>query len=133
MDIEVNKNRKWKRSLDGVFAGVFQGLGESFNIQPNLLRILWLMSVFFFGTGFLLYIVMALTLPREDQLLCFEEDKVFGVCKRISDLTDLELGVVRLLTVISLIASVGTASLIYIILHFTLPKKIQKLRVYIEK
>jgi phage shock protein C len=132
MYIEINNNRKWKRSVDGIFAGVFQGLGESFNIQPNLLRLLWLVSVLFFGTGLLVYIIMALTLPREDQLLRYEEDKIFGVCKRISALTGLELAVVRFLTVISFIASIGTASIIYLILHFTLPKPMQKFKVYVD-
>lgn len=129
MYIEINNNKKWKRSINGWFGGVFEGLGESFNIEPNILRGLWLLSAFFFGTGFLIYLVMALTLPREDQLMSYHEDKVFGVCKRIAELTGLELGVVRLLAVVSFIASAGTASLLYIILHFALPKPMQKIRI----
>ena len=129
MYIEINNNKKWKRSVNGWFGGVFEGLGESFNIEPNFLRALWLLSVFIFGTGFLVYLVLFITLPREDQLMSYHEDKIFGVCKRIAEQTGLELGVVRLLAVISFIASVGTATLVYIILHFTLPRPMEKIRI----
>ena len=129
MYIEINNNKKWKRSVNGWFGGVCEGLGESFGIEANLLRILWLASVFIFGTGLLVYIVLALTLPREDQFMSYHEDKIIGVCKRIAEQTGLELGFVRLLAVVSFIASAGTASLLYIILHFALPKPMQKITI----
>tara|TARA_Y100000310_G_scaffold2817_1_gene3717 strand:- start:11667 stop:12245 length:579 start_codon:yes stop_codon:yes gene_type:complete len=50
---------------DKKLAGVCGGFGESLNLDPNLVRVLWifgtLMSV---GIGILLYIVLALVLPE---------------------------------------------------------------------
>lgn len=127
MYIEVNSNKKWKRSIDGWLGGVCEGLGNSFNIEPNLIRILWVLSIFIFGTGLAIYLILALTLPREDQVMSYHEDKIFGVCKRIAELTGLELGVVRVLAVVSFFASAGTSVLLYIILHFVLPKPLKKI------
>lgn len=122
MYIQETKIKKWKRSQNGWLAGVCEGLGESFDIHPNLIRVLWVASIIFFGTGILAYIILALTLPREDRLYEYQEDKVFGVCKRISDQSGIELALVRTLAVVSFVASLGTSLLLYLILHFVLPE-----------
>lgn len=122
MYIEVNNNKKWKRSTDGWLGGVCEGLGHSFNIEPNVMRIFWALSIFVFGTGVLAYIILWFALPREDELMEYHEDKMLGVCKRIAEQTSLELGLVRTLAIISAFASLGTTTLIYIILYFVLPE-----------
>jgi len=128
MYVELNKAKKWKRSQNGWLAGVCEGLGESFDIHPNLIRILWVVSIIFFGTGILAYIVLALTLPREDRLYEYQEDKFFGVCKRISEQSGIELALVRTLAAVSFIASLGTSALLYLILNFVLPESEDNLR-----
>lgn len=45
--------------------GVCGGLGAYFDIDPTIIRILFLASVLLFGTGVLLYIVMAIVMPEE--------------------------------------------------------------------
>ncbi len=113
---------KWKRSIDGWFFGVCEGLGRSFDINPNLLRALLLLSVFAFGTGIFLYLVLGFTLPREDELSDYSDDKFLGVCQRISQRSQIDLGLVRVGAVISFFASAGTTLLLYIILNFVLPE-----------
>ncbi|MEO0815176.1 MAG: PspC domain-containing protein, partial [Myxococcota bacterium] len=56
------------RTRDGYVAGVCDGLGRYFDVNPTLIRIGWLAAVVFFGTGLLAYVAMWWLMPREDQL-----------------------------------------------------------------
>lgn len=122
MYIEVKNNKKWKRSINGWIGGVCEGLAESFELNPNLVRVLWVLSIFIFGTGFVAYLVLWATLPREDELISYHQDKFFGVCKRISEQTGVELALIRLIAVVSAFASFGTTFILYFVLYFLLPQ-----------
>ena len=123
MNYEIVETLKWKRSVNGWFLGVCEGLGDSFDLNPNLLRALLLLSILAFGTGIFLYLILGFTLPREDEISEYKEERFLGVCKRISISSDIEIGLVRVITVFSFFASAGTTLLLYIILNFALPKK----------
>src|SRR5436309_1307349 len=56
------------RSADGLLAGVCAGLGQRLGVSTNLLRVIWLASVLFFGTGILAYLALWWVVPREDEL-----------------------------------------------------------------
>lgn len=118
----MNKAIKWQRSIDGWAFGVCEGLGKSFDINPNLLRALLLLSMFALGTGLLIYLILGFTLPREDELVEYHENKFLGVCERIANKSSIELGVIRVFTIISFLASAGATLLLYIVLHFVLPQ-----------
>ncbi len=45
--------------------GVCSGLGDYFDIDPTVIRILFLAGVLLFGTGILLYIILAIVMPDE--------------------------------------------------------------------
>jgi phage shock protein C len=45
--------------------GVCGGLGDYFDIDPTIVRVLFVASVLLFGTGILLYIIMAIVMPDE--------------------------------------------------------------------
>jgi phage shock protein C len=45
-------------------AGVCGGLGEYFNVDATLLRVLWVILVLFAGTGFLAYLIAWMVIPR---------------------------------------------------------------------
>jgi len=45
--------------------GVCGGLGDYFDIDPTIVRILFLLALLGFGTGLLLYIILALVMPEE--------------------------------------------------------------------
>ena len=51
------------KSNDKKLFGVCGGLGEYFNIDPTFIRVLFLAAFLMFGTGLLLYIVLAIVLP----------------------------------------------------------------------
>lgn len=45
-------------------AGVCGGFAEYFNIDPTIIRIIWVILFFSFGTGLLAYIIAALIMPE---------------------------------------------------------------------
>ena len=59
-------NRRLYRCRDNrMIAGVASGTAEYFGLDPSLVRILWLISIFFGGFSILLYIAMAIIVPLE--------------------------------------------------------------------
>lgn len=48
-----------------MIAGVCSGIARYFNIDPVIIRLLWVVAIFFFGTGFLFYILCAIIMPAE--------------------------------------------------------------------
>jgi phage shock protein PspC (stress-responsive transcriptional regulator) len=111
---------RWVRSPDGLVAGVCEGLSRRLDIDPWILRLLWLGTVLFFGTGLFLYIVLAIALPREDRLAEASGKRVLGVCGRIARVTGLEVGVVRTLAILLAVASFGATIVGYLVLHFVM-------------
>jgi phage shock protein PspC (stress-responsive transcriptional regulator) len=48
-----------------MLAGVASGMAEYFEVDPTLIRVLWLISIFFGGLGLFAYIVLAIIMPIE--------------------------------------------------------------------
>ncbi len=57
-------HKKLQRSADKKIFGVCGGLGEYFDIDPTIVRLIFLVALIVFGTGFLLYLVLALVMPK---------------------------------------------------------------------
>jgi len=57
--------RLYRCRHDKILAGVAAGVAEFFDLDPSLVRILFLVSIFFGGIGLLLYIAMAIIVPLE--------------------------------------------------------------------
>jgi phage shock protein C len=55
--------RLMRSSRDKKIAGVCAGIAEYFDLDPTLVRVLWLIAIFFGGTGLLLYVVLWIVLP----------------------------------------------------------------------
>ncbi len=111
---------KWKRSKDGAIWGVCKGLANALEIPVGLFRIIWLISILFFGAGLWLYVVLTLSLPREDRLVTALDPRLLGVCTKISLRTDLEIGIVRFLAIALAFLSFGATFVGYIVLYFVL-------------
>jgi phage shock protein C len=61
-------NRRLNRCRhDRLIAGVASGVAEYFDIDPTIVRVLFVVSVFFGGIGLLLYFVMAIIVPIEPE------------------------------------------------------------------
>ncbi len=58
--------KKLYRSRDDKFlAGVCGGLADYFNMDSNLIRILWIILILFKGAGVLVYLIAWLIIPGE--------------------------------------------------------------------
>lgn len=56
--------KKLKRSSDRRIAGVAAGVAEYFELDPSLVRIIWVCSVFAAGFSILVYIICWLVMPK---------------------------------------------------------------------
>ena len=48
--------------------GVCGGIAEYFNIDPSIVRLLWVVFSIMYGAGLLVYIIAALILPRKSDV-----------------------------------------------------------------
>ncbi|MBP9212849.1 MAG: PspC domain-containing protein, partial [Bacteroidetes bacterium] len=52
----MNSQRLYRSTSNKVFAGVCGGLAEYFDVDPMIIRVLFVLMVLFGGTGIVLYI-----------------------------------------------------------------------------
>lgn len=71
--------RLYRSRNDNQIAGVCGGLGEYLNIDPTIVRLIFLAMFLFGGPGFFIYIVMWLVIPEEP------EDEIIMKRKRKND------------------------------------------------
>ena len=60
--------KKLTKSRDKKLFGVCGGLGNYLDIDPTVIRLGFVAAFLLFGTGLLLYIVMAIIMPDEQTL-----------------------------------------------------------------
>ena len=48
---------------DKMLFGVCSGLANYFDVDPTIVRVIFAISVFGFGTGVLIYLILALVMP----------------------------------------------------------------------
>ncbi|NMB09483.1 MAG: PspC domain-containing protein [Tissierellia bacterium] len=61
----MNNKRLYRSLYDRKIAGVCGGLGEFFGIDPTIIRFLWAISIFLYGTGIFAYIIAWVIIPEE--------------------------------------------------------------------
>jgi len=57
--------RLYRSRKDRILGGVCGGLGEYLNVDPNLIRLLWIFLTFFYGIAVLVYVAAWILLPEE--------------------------------------------------------------------
>jgi len=55
--------RLMRSSRDKKIGGVCAGLADYFDLDPTIVRVIWLLAILFAGTGFLVYIILWIVLP----------------------------------------------------------------------
>jgi phage shock protein C len=67
--------KKLSRSVDNrMFAGVAGGLAEYFNIDPVIIRLIFVILMLAGGPGILIYIVLWIIMPEEPTVLTSGEN-----------------------------------------------------------
>lgn len=62
------KKRLYKVQKDKKLCGVCAGIAEYFDIDPTIVRLLWIFLVFCVGTGILAYVVAAIIMPVKEEI-----------------------------------------------------------------
>ena len=63
--------RKLYRSEEYVMiSGVCGGIAEFFDIDPTIIRVLWVIISLFWGVGIIIYIAMAIIVPKKSEVDC---------------------------------------------------------------
>lgn len=60
-------NQLHKSNQDKMILGVCGGVAEYFEVDSSLVRIIWAVASFVFGTGIILYLIAAIILPYGDE------------------------------------------------------------------
>jgi phage shock protein C len=61
----VNPRRLYRSRRNRQLAGVAGGIAEYLEIDPTVVRLVWILSIFLGGFGILLYIIMAFIVPLD--------------------------------------------------------------------
>ena len=64
----MNK-RLYRSKVEKKIAGVCGGIAEYFNIDPTVIRLAWLISIFCCGSGLLAYLIAIIIIPEEQNLI----------------------------------------------------------------
>lgn len=114
---------KWVRASDGAIFGVCKGVARALDLSVGIVRVLFILAVIFGGVGIGLYLLLAISLPREDKQEEAKKAILLGVCAEASRRANLEVGIVRFLTVCLTIMSCGATFVGYIVLYFVFQEK----------
>ena len=63
------KKRLYKIEEGKKLCGVCGGIAEYFDVDPTLIRLLWVILVLCAGTGILAYIVAAIIMPNKSEVV----------------------------------------------------------------
>ena len=69
---EMLQRRIARSETDKMIAGVCGGLGNYMGVDPTIIRIVWVMTCLFAGTGLLAYVICALLIPSETAISPYE-------------------------------------------------------------
>ena len=61
----MEEKKRLTRSNNMMIGGVCAGLAEYLDIDPTIVRIVWVLMVFFAGFGGLLYVILWLVMPKQ--------------------------------------------------------------------
>jgi phage shock protein PspC (stress-responsive transcriptional regulator) len=121
--------RLYRSSRDKKLTGLCAGLGEYFDLDPVLFRLLFILLAFFSGFGILAYLILCLMVPREEtagattaQRLrrSASDRKIAGVCGGLGEFTDIDPVLFRAVFIV--LAFVGGLGIIlYLALWLAMP------------
>jgi len=84
--MEEQPKKLYRSQKDRLIAGVCGGLGEYFNLDPVLLRIIFVALTFINGSGIILYLVLAIIVPNEpaEKVAADKKGKIKEVAEEVT-------------------------------------------------
>lgn len=124
-------------SKDKMIGGVCGGIAETLGVSSTIIRILFLISIFFGGTGVLVYLIMYLVFPKDSKEVVqeieievkpgkkrlarrWEGRMIAGVCSGLAYYLGIDVSLIRLIFGLSVLFG-GIGIIIYIILWIAMP------------
>lgn len=65
----MGEMKRLTRSNNKMIGGVCAGIGEYLGIDATVVRVVWVLMLFFAGFGVLAYLVLWLVMPKPDSLV----------------------------------------------------------------
>ena len=63
-----NDGKRLTRSNNKMIGGVCAGIADYLNLDPTVVRVLYVLMIFFAGFGILLYFILWLVMPKKESL-----------------------------------------------------------------
>lgn len=63
------KKRLYKIYEGKKLCGVCGGIAEYFDVDPTVIRLLWIILIFCAGTGILAYFIAAIIMPKKNEII----------------------------------------------------------------
>jgi phage shock protein C len=82
------EKKLYRSSKDRVLWGVCGGLAKYFNTDPVIVRVIFVVTIFFGGLGIIAYIIMAIVVPKEDSKAGEPTDTIKENVQEIKDTTE---------------------------------------------
>src|SRR5205809_547878 len=79
------ENRLHRSKANRIIAGVAGGIGEYFNIDPTIVRIIFILLTVFGGSGLLIYLLLWLIMPANSETNINSNDQIK---KNASEITE---------------------------------------------
>ncbi len=68
MVICMVEKKLYRSEYNRMIAGVCAGIAEYLDIDPTVIRLIWVLFTFFVGSGVLVYIIACLIIPNEKEI-----------------------------------------------------------------
>ncbi len=140
------------RSSNGYVAGISEGLGRQYGVNPTVIRLIWLAAVLFFGTGILLYLVLWWVVPHEDAVpvdpaiwrklpdgrhvaplqRTTSDRKLLGVCGGLARYWNVDPSLMRLAVLSLATVSLGLVVIVYLVAALLIPGQYRPARTYVH-
>ncbi len=85
--MKLNSKKLYRSQKDRIIAGVCGGLGKYFNTNSNIIRLIFVILVFFQGLGVILYAVLVILVPLKpgEKISVNREEKVEEMFKGVKE------------------------------------------------
>ncbi|MFA7598899.1 MAG: PspC domain-containing protein [Candidatus Cloacimonas sp.] len=123
-----------------IISGVCGGIAESINVNPFIIRLIFVVFSFAYGITIIAYIALMFILPEKEEFIWHEKEetaseevdmkklfrlkqgkKVGGVCTGLEAYFKIDVSIIRLLFILVTLFTSGAAAVVYLVLWIILP------------